>query len=74
MWPPGLRASLALLCAQALGSVAGRGDEAVVSGLAAALCDDDWAVQKVCVCVCVSVCAKRCVCVCVCLCVNLNPN
>ena len=35
------------LIPQALGNIAERGDTAVVSGLAGALSDDDWAVQKV---------------------------
>jgi hypothetical protein len=35
------------LISQALGNIAERGDTAVVFGLAGALSDDDWAVQKV---------------------------
>ena len=38
--------SARVLSAQALGDIAVRGMPSVVSGLAAALADDDWAVQK----------------------------
>ena len=45
--PPPPSSPLHSLISQALGNIAERGDTAVVSGLAGALSDDDWAVQKV---------------------------